>query len=129
MKKRKDQTVKPADDGELFPVDTLGIPILIDVVQTDTSPGDTDDPPEVAVNTPVTEKPPPHSRSKPDRESSRELPAELDLDWITDRIVKSVTAEMTTLLEPVVRSKVNLALQNYQDELLRLVKRENRKRP
>ena len=38
MKKKKNSSGKDPDSDEIFPVDTLGIPILVDVVESATTP-------------------------------------------------------------------------------------------
>ena len=75
-----------------------------------------------------TESEPLDPRPVSDQRISTELPAEVHLDQITDKIAESVTGEILAALEPLVRDKVNLALRMYEDELLQASRRREREK-
>lgn len=123
MKKKKNLPGENSDSSEVFPVDTLGIPILVEVAASAATP-DAEEELEIAVDNYDTELKQRDPRPVPDKEISTELPTKIDLAQITDRIAKSVTGKIMTALEPVVREKVNLALRMYEDELLKFANEE-----
>jgi len=129
MKKKKNSRNANSDDGEIFPVDTLGIPILVDVIdQADLpdavrhSPGSMAESGEAAAETL-------NLRPVPLQENPTGSSVEVRLDQVTEQIASSVTGEIMALIEPLVRDKVSLALRMYEDELLKLPDEENDKKP
>lgn len=127
MKKKK-QSENSFDSGEIFPVDMLGIPILVDVVEPSELPNLDQEPENLATNA-ENETGALDIRTASERESSNESPADIHLDQITERIANLVTDEIMQALEPLVRDKVNLALQLYENELLQLPDDESETKP
>ena len=60
------------------------------------------------------------TKAAAEMESSSDSTAEIQLVQITEKITSLVTDEIMKALEPLVRNKVNLALQMYENELLQL---------
>jgi hypothetical protein len=127
MKKKKNMPEERTDSGEIFPVDTLGIPILVDVVES-AADSDADEGSGIPADKhePKSKQPDPYSDA--DQLCTTELPAEVHLDQITHKIAKAVTGEIMAALEPLVRDKVDLALRMYEDELLKLSDEESVKK-
>jgi len=129
MKKKKNSSRKSSNSGESFPVDTLGIPILVDVIASSEA-SDAEDEIEILaepVETGANPADPPVSGMK--ITTDFELPTEAQLDQVTDRIARSVTGEILAALEPLVRHKVNRALRLYKDELVNLPEEGSEKNP
>lgn len=126
--KEKNISGEECEGDESFPVDTLGIPILVEVVEPAPAP-ETEERPESPAGNGEPDAGPVEPRSVPAQASSTELPEAFHLGQITDRIAKSVTEEILTALEPVVREKLSLALRMYEDELLNLPDEEGESDP
>jgi len=126
MKKKKNLRGADSDDGEIFPVDTLGIPILVDVIERAalTDAGQT---PGSMAESDETETPDPPPVST--QQNPTGLSVEVRLDQVTEQIASSVTGEIMALIEPLVRDKVSLALRKYENELLKLPDEESDKKP
>lgn len=127
MKKKK-KSGNTSDNGEIFPVDSLGIPILVDVVESAELPGMDEELGILAENSEAESEPlNPMPVSK--KEHSTESPAEIHLNQITENIVDSVTVEIVAVIEPLIRDKVKLALRMYENELLQLPDEESEIKP
>jgi len=126
-KKKKVSSEKPAS-GEIFPVDTLGIPILVDVVKPTATP-DSEASFNIATDDCEPDPEPPSLKLDADREETTEAPAAAHLDQIIDKITKSVTGEIMAELAPLIQDKVSFALKMYNNELLQLPDEENEKKP
>ena len=118
MKKNK-QPEDSFDNGENFPVDALGIPILVNVVESAEIP-DLAQVPDNMVKNGEKETEPLKTKAAAEMESSSDSTAEIQLVQITEKITSLVTDEIMKALEPLIRNKVNLALQMYENELLQL---------
>ena len=127
MKKKTNKSEDSFDNNEIFPVDSLGIPILVDVVDSVKS-GIFPNGEEGEIEIPLGHSEP-ASRPDPGQKVLTESSAEVHLDQITGKIAESVTREILLELEPFVREKVSLALHMYEDELLKISDEENGKKP
>ena len=126
MKKKNKGSAKTPDSEQSFPVDTLGIPILVDIVASTTASQSEDAKETVAGNFEPQQEPP--TPRLIEEQSGKASPG-TDLDQLADKIIDSVTGEIMATLEPVVRDKVALALRMYQDQRLCLPDEGSGKKP
>lgn len=124
MKKKRNPSSENSDENEIFPVDGLGIPILVEVVSPGVEMENSEQTAAILQEEIETEAQPLQSGLEAVRNSTSGPPANLDLEQLTSHILSSVTAEINELLEPLIRSKIEIALQQYRDELLPAVNEE-----
>jgi len=118
MKKKKNLFPEEGDEEEIFPVDNLGIPILVEVVSPGADRESSEQTAELLTEKVNTEPNPLHSEPEAGQDMLGDSPANPELERLTRDIVRSVNAEIGALLEPLIRSKVDIALQRYREELL-----------
>ena len=117
--------------GETFPVDTLGIPILLDVIE----PGDPEAAWSKAAPPPATDLPPdeglkPATRAEtalaaePLPSTEAEHPAEpASWDQALDELATRISTNLLQSLEPLIQKKINRTLKKHSAEIARLLSR------
>lgn len=116
MKKREKKSDECSLDQKQFPVDTLGIPILVDVV----SNADTKE----LRNGRADEGKHSQANREPDERHATAGPIGLEFDRLCEQISDELTDEIVARIKPLVRKKVRAVLKTYRTELQRFTDSE-----